>query len=83
MNNADQRGRYFQSTQYPTGATQMGDTRGFSRLWDEDSMVEPAGDPTGWGRGQIVRSSQPMFLLTQLGPMYDVAARPESWRPGL
>lgn len=80
---ADQRGRYFATSQYSTDGAQFGDTRGFSRLWAEDSMVEPPEDPTGWERGSIVRASQPVVVLTQLGPMWDVAARPESWRPGL
>lgn len=83
MTGADPRGRYFATSQYTAEGTAMGQTRGFGRLWGEDSVVETPEDPTGWERGAIVRSSQPVFVLTQLGPMWDVAARPESWRPGL
>ncbi len=58
---------------------------GFTRLWDTDALGSSKSTlPTnGWARGDIVRSSQPVFVLTQLGPMYDVTKQPASWRPGL
>lgn len=80
---ADPRGRFYSTSQYTTEGAAFGDTRGFGRLWAEDSVVETPEDPTGWERGQIVRRSQPAFVLTQLGPMMDMAAHPEAWRPGL
>lgn len=83
MTGADPRGRYFATSQYTAEGAAFGDTRGFSRLWETDSMVEPPEDPTGWERGSVVRRSQPAFVLTSLGPMWDMAARPEGWRPGL
>lgn len=80
----DPRGRYFATSQYQSDGAAFGDTRGFSRLWDEDSVIETPADPTGWERGSIVRRSQPAFVLTQLGPPgYDIASRPESWRPNI
>jgi hypothetical protein len=82
MTGADPRGRYFVSSQYTAEGTAFGDTRGFGRLWNEDSMVEPPADPTGWERGAIMRRSQPAFVLTQLGPMWDMAD-PSGWRPNI
>lgn len=83
MTGADPRGRYFTTSQYTSDGAAFGDTRGFGRLWNEDSVIETPSDPTGWERGDIVRHSQPAFVLTQLGPMQDMAANPNFWRPGL
>lgn len=82
MTGADQRGRYFVSSQYQSDGASFGDTRGFGRLWDSDSVVETPADPTGWERGSIIRRSQPVFVLTQLGPVWD-PSNPAGWRPGL
>lgn len=85
LDGADPRGRFFATSQYTTESAQMGDTRGFGRLWDVDNQGQMKGEvpQTGWSRGQIVRASQPVFVLTSLGPMYDVTANPASWSPGL
>lgn len=63
----------------------MGDTRGFTRLWDTDGAGSSKSTLplAGWARGDLVRQSQPAFVLTSLGPMYDVTQQPASWRPGL
>lgn len=80
----DGRGRYFISSQYATDGAAFGDTRGFSRLWDLDGAGSPKTTvpSASWSRGELVRSSQPMFVLTQLGPPLEMAG-PAGWRPGL
>lgn len=85
IDGADPRGRYFATSQYPEGVTPMGDTRGFSRLWDCDAegVSKSTVLEAGWSRGQVVRMDQPVIVLTALGPMYDVSANPASWRPGV
>lgn len=83
MNAADRRGRFFTSSQYTAEDAAFGDTRGFARLWDgEGAMVETAPEMPGWQRGQIMRTSQPVFVLTSLGPMLDKAG-PAGWRPNI
>lgn len=85
MNRADRRGRFFSTSQYSGEETTFGATRGFSRLWDTDGDgvlgLAKGPIPNGWTRGQIVRMSQPAFVLTQLGPPLDKAG-PAGWRPG-
>lgn len=85
LNGADQRGRYFATSQYTSEGTALGNTRGFTRLWDTDALGVSKGTQmeTGWARGDLVRSGQPAFVLTQLGPAYDVTKNPASWRPAL
>lgn len=80
----DGRGRYFVTSQYSQDGAPFGDTRGFSRLWDLDGVGSPKSTipSASWSRGQLVRSSQPMFVLTQLGPSLEMAG-PAAWRPGL
>lgn len=83
MRNADPRGRYFADSQYTFDDTPVGATRGFSRLWDGDGAQPRTGEPIdGWERGVIVRRSQPVFVLTALGPSLD-AVGPAGWRPNI
>lgn len=57
--------------------------RGFVRTWDVDAEGVTKGAPlNSWSRGELVRSGQPIFVLTSLGPVYDPSA-PNTWRPGL
>lgn len=80
---ADPRGRFFADSQYTSDGASFGDTRGFGRLWDSDAALpETEEQMPGWSRGTIVRSSQPVFVLTQLGPPLDKAG-PAAWRPNL
>lgn len=79
---ADKRGRFFSDSQYTYTDAGFGTSRGFGRLWAEDSVVETPEDPAGWERGSIVRRSQPIFVLTSLGPSLDKAG-PAAWRPNL
>ncbi|HEV7535156.1 MAG TPA: hypothetical protein VGP90_05940 [Acidimicrobiia bacterium] len=83
MNGADPRGRYFATSQYSPAGAGFGDTRGFGRLWDSDAALpETAQTMPGWERGSIVRQSQPVFVLTALGPMWDLT-NPAGWRPNI
>lgn len=81
---ADPRGRFFSTSQYSTDSAAFGDTRGFGRLWDTDAAGISKGHElhAGWARGQIIRSSQPAFVLTSLGPPLDPTG-PAGWRPEL
>lgn len=72
------RGRFLiAGTDYAKGTTnipeaKVGSTRSFVRLWDVDGgQVAPVSPSAGWQRGQIVRGSQYVFVLTAIGPMYD------------
>lgn len=84
MKGADQRGRFFADSQYQSDGASFGDTRGFGRLWDDgpEIMPETEGEMPGWERGSIIRRSQPVFVLTALGPVYD-PSNPAGWRPNL
>lgn len=83
MTGADPRGRYFATSQYQADGAGLGNTRGFGRLWDSDAALpETEEQMPGWERGTIVRRSQPAFVLTQLGPMWDMAD-PSGWRPNI
>lgn len=83
MKGADPRGRFFADSQYQSDGASFGDTRGFGRLWDSDATLpETAPEMPGWERGTIIRRSQPVFVLTALGPVYD-PSNPAGWRPNL
>lgn len=78
-------GRFYVSEADSQGVTMMGHTRSFARLWDADTEEGVQKTPVplaGWQRGAIIRSSQPAFVLTSLGPMYD-PSNPADWRPQL
>jgi hypothetical protein len=72
------------------GVAPVGATRTFVRLWDSDTeRVVPANPAAGWARGDLIRGSQYVFVLTSIGPMYDPTnpqgwryGSPASWRPG-
>lgn len=85
---ADRRGRYFATSQYEDETANFGRTRGFGRLWDADADGQIKGDPgiAGWSRGELIRSGQPVFVLTSLGPVHDptdLSTYPQMWRPNL
>jgi len=75
--------------QTPIAEAKVGQTRAMVRLWDlEGGAVAPANPAAGWNRGQIVKGSQYVFVLTQLGPMRDpsdpaMRQKPAYWRPAL
>lgn len=81
---ADRRGRYFATSQYDSAEANFGRTRGFGRLWDADAdgVTKPDLNVAGWERGDLIRGSQPAFVLTSLGPVYD-PTNPAGWRPNL
>ena len=78
-------GRFFPAEADSQGVTLPGHTRTFVRLWhadEEDGVQKTPHAPAGWERGAIVRASQPAFVLTSLGPMWD-PSNPADWRPDL
>lgn len=78
-------GRFIVPEADSQGVTLPGHTRSFVRLWDADTVegVQKTPVPSaGWARGDIIRHSQPAFVLTSLGPMYD-PSNPADWRPEL
>ena len=74
-------GRFYAPAADSQGVTLPGHTRSFVRLWDADTVegaYKTPVAPAGWERGEIVRTSQPAFVLTSLGPMYD-PTNPAEW----
>ncbi|MGH7484143.1 MAG: hypothetical protein ACREMY_00890 [bacterium] len=77
----DQRTGRFAVIEGQPGEAEAGTTRTFTRMWDSDNFEAKQPVPaTGWVRGNLVKMSQPVVVLTSLGPMWDPSA-PGTWHP--